>query len=654
MARLATGLLVVALSVTLTGQQAPAPTFKTDVNAVVVDFRVVDAQGRFVGDLTKDDVQIFEDGKPQTVTTFDHVNIPIHEDERPLFAGQPVDADVVSNAGAGPNAGVDGRLYVLLLDDLHTIPARSANVRAQAREFLEHHFTETDRAVVLTTSGRQKVVQEFTNNRQRLLHAVDQFEGGFQTASRCGMLANGNTTVGGRGALMPLNVADSANCAITDDRTAWDALSAVATWLGTISGKRKAVLFFSEGFAGQMAHALGSTGADPNPLDAYNGPMNSLTGADAAANGETIYGEQREAGGSAARANVSVYPLDSRANPTALFTRVVTDSSSYYLLGYVPTNDTHDGTFRRLEVRTVRPGLTVQARTGYTARNDTSAKHPPGAAPSPVLTELMAMPVQTPGLTMSVAAPSFLGKGSKASVEVIVDVAGRDLMATSDAAAGKGTLELLVAVADADGHVKATEHGSLDMQLSTATRDAIAEHGLRVISRLDVPPGRYLLRIAGVDGGGNTKGSLQYDLDVPDFSSGALTMSSVALASASELRRPTTGSDKAWKQRFPAPPTASRVFSVGEEISISGEIYSNEKQTGAIEVTTTVTRASGEVVFRHQEMLTGGSGKPATFRHQTTMSLGAIGAGTYLLRVEARNPANAKATASRQFPFTVQ
>jgi hypothetical protein len=76
MAKRIAGLLVVALGVSVTGRQAPTPTFKADVNAVVIDVRVVDAQGRFVGDLTKDDLQFFEDGKPQTITTFDHVNIP--------------------------------------------------------------------------------------------------------------------------------------------------------------------------------------------------------------------------------------------------------------------------------------------------------------------------------------------------------------------------------------------------------------------------------------------------------------------------------------------------------------------------------------------------------------------------------------------------
>src|SRR4051812_25720896 len=43
--------LAAAFGVTASGQQSQ-PTFKTDVNAIMVDFRVVDQNGAFVGNLT--------------------------------------------------------------------------------------------------------------------------------------------------------------------------------------------------------------------------------------------------------------------------------------------------------------------------------------------------------------------------------------------------------------------------------------------------------------------------------------------------------------------------------------------------------------------------------------------------------------------------
>ena len=47
--------------------------------------------------------------------------------------------------------------------------------------------------------------------------------------------------------------------------------------------------------------------------------------------------------------------------------RIVDDVSAYYLLGYYSTNTTHDGRYRRIEVKTKPPGLNVRARRGYYA-----------------------------------------------------------------------------------------------------------------------------------------------------------------------------------------------------------------------------------------------------------------------------------------------
>jgi VWFA-related protein len=47
--------------------------------------------------------------------------------------------------------------------------------------------------------------------------------------------------------------------------------------------------------------------------------------------------------------------------------RIVDDVSSYYLLTYYSSNTRHDGRYRKIEVASKRPGLTIRARRGYMA-----------------------------------------------------------------------------------------------------------------------------------------------------------------------------------------------------------------------------------------------------------------------------------------------
>ena len=55
--------------------QGGAPTFRTGVNIVRVDVIVADEKGKPVTDLAKDEFEIVEDGRPQTIELFRHIRI---------------------------------------------------------------------------------------------------------------------------------------------------------------------------------------------------------------------------------------------------------------------------------------------------------------------------------------------------------------------------------------------------------------------------------------------------------------------------------------------------------------------------------------------------------------------------------------------------
>src|SRR6185436_15268333 len=67
--------------------------------------------------------------------------------------------------------------YVIVLDDLDVSPLRTMHVRKFAREFIEKRIGANDLAAVVYTSGQTEAGQDFTNDQQLLLAAVDRFVG---------------------------------------------------------------------------------------------------------------------------------------------------------------------------------------------------------------------------------------------------------------------------------------------------------------------------------------------------------------------------------------------------------------------------------------------------------------------------------------------
>ena len=55
------------------------------------------------------------------------------------------------------------------------------------------------------------------------------------------------------------------------------------------------------------------------------------------------------------------------------------------------------------------------------------------------------------------------------------------------------------------------------MNLRPETRARVEQTGVRLLNRIDLPPGRYQLRVAARDTGRRRVGSVIYDLEVPDF-----------------------------------------------------------------------------------------------------------------------------------------
>jgi VWFA-related protein len=660
-------LVAVSVAAGLYAQSQPAPqppvTFKVEINYVEVDAIVTDAQGNFVRDLRKEDFQIVEDGKPQTISIFSMVDIPIERADAPLFASAPIEPDVRSN-----EQEFDGRVYMIVLDDLHTHALRSQRVRHAAKQFIERHLGANDLAAVIHTSGRTEASQDFTNNRRLLTAAVDKFMG---RKVRSATLEKLDEYYRRRGTPMagdPLK--DPADFERGyQARSTLDVLQAAADWLAGIRGRRKALLFLSEGI-------------DYDIHDIFN-----------ARDASTILDESRDAIAKATRANVSIYAIDPRgltaggdegielsappedpslrldsrgladelllsqnslrvladetggfaavnANDFAqAFGRVVRDNSSYYLLGYYSSNDRRDGRFRKISVRVTRPDLQVRSRKGYFAPRGRAAAtaKADGAAE---LREALNSPIPVSGLTLRAFAAPFKGTAPNASVLVGVEVQGSDLRFTEQDGLFRNTLELTVTAVDHTGKLRGAKPQTIKLDLRPKTHEAVAQAGFRHLTRLEIPPGRYQLRIGGRESGAGNVGTLLYDLEVPDYWKVPFAMSGLVVTSPAASRTPTANADPELKDVLPGPPAAQREFAAGDTLAIFTEVYDAEAaRPHGVDISTTLTSNEGRVVFTTTEerASTELAGARGGYGYRAEVPLKGLSPGVYVLQVQARS-----------------
>ena len=155
---------------------------------------------------------------------------------------------------------------------------------------------------------------------------------------------------------------------------------------------------------------------------------------------------------------------------------------------------------------------------------------------------------------------------------------------------------------DAKGKYQGGSSDTVTLNLRPETRETIQGSGMRTLSRFELPPGRYQLRVVANELATKSVGSVLYDLDVPDFTKGPLVMSGVALTSAASSRVPTVRPDDELRQVMPAPPVGNRVFPVGDELSLFAEIYDNAGGSPhKVDITTTVTADEGKELFKSED-----------------------------------------------------
>jgi VWFA-related protein len=702
---------VVFAAAGLAAQQSPTGpvVFRAAVDIVEVDATVIDARGNAVSDLTASDFEVFEDGTLQTIASFARVDLPV---QRAVTSTSLVATDATILPDVQTNSPIEGGIYLIVLDDLHTGFARTTRVREIARQFIERAVGPNDVAAVVYT-GHNAANQDFTGNRQLLLRAVDKFVGDkLRSATLVALdgIGDGRNLRPGTEESLQLGEDVIKDVRAYRARSVMGSIRRLSEFMAGIRGRRKAMVLFGEGIDYDVDQALdagGSTAAvvrdetrtaiasaqrgnvtiysiDPRGLfDPVDELMSSATQVNrdsrspaqqrmvdlqnlnnrsgrqppaAEANGATLQKEVRLQQDSlkALAQDTGGFATLNTNNFLRPFERIIRENSGYYLIGYQPTNDKRDGRLRTLQVRVKRPGLTVRARNGYLALGPGTPASPPAgdAAASPVL-EALGSPVPVSGIPMRVVAASFKGPKDLSTVTFAIELEPSAFDFASEGGRWVESLEMATVIVPAGGAARPGDHSKKALALLPALYEAVKSRGARIVGQTDLPPGRYQLRVAA--GTRGKTGSTVYDLVVPDYSTAPLTLSGLVLSSDDSLRTPTMplGTQA---PAFPnGPPAATRSFARHDQLMVFGEVYDSAR-TGAHEVSITTTLRNGSGVPVRTTTGRGalaGAGRGAIHKFTARMPLADLAPGQYVIRVEAQGDFGDRPSAARDIQILV-
>jgi hypothetical protein len=465
-------------------------------------------------------------------------------------------------------------------------------------------------------------------------------------------------------------------------RNTLDSLRNYAQVMENVRGRRKALVYFSEGIDYDINDPFANRDAT-TVIDSTRGAIAAATRANVAFYGIDVRGL---GAGSDTAIEVQSFPTDTSLGLTnsALYEEVrrgqdslrvlsdetggfavvnnndiagafqdlVEENSSYYVLGYYPSNERRDGRFRKIEVRVNKPGLTVRARRGYVAprgrAQQTKLAGPNDA--SEELREAMSSPVPVAGLPLAATAGVFKGPDGKGAVVISTTIGARDLSLVEKNGTFNNDLEIAWVAVDQQGKVFPGDRNTLNLALKPDTVTRLRAGGFRVISTLELPPGRYQLRVAAREANTRRSGSLNYDVEVPDFKE-RLSMSGLALTSIASSLVPTARPKDPLLKLLPGPMSTHRDFVQGDEIALFTEVYeAGGGPAHKVQISLTLKAEGGQTVYQTREErdsaeLAGSSGG---YGFTTRIPLRDIAPGLYVLRVEAESQIGDRLTTARE------
>ena len=258
--------------------------------------------------------------------------------------------------------------------------------------------------------------------------------------------------------------------------------------------------------------------------------------------------------------------------------RIVQELDEYYILGYVPVNQAHDGSYHRIKVKVERKGVEVRSRSGYydTKSQDMLKDKPEGK----VLEEQVASS-RPSDFPVSLSAPYFYTAADVARVNLSLAVPAGVL--SFEKAKGKFHYEINVLGIAYNEHnsVAARFSDTVNLDLEKKQQKDFSKGSYTYRNNFNIAPGTYTLKLA-LAAGGQKFGKYEMPLSIEPYGGNEFHISSVALSNQMQpVSGLTAGLDEALlEERTPLVargmeiiPSSNNQFTKEEKVGLYVEVY---------------------------------------------------------------------------------
>jgi VWFA-related protein len=522
-------------------------TLKVNSDLVLTNIVVRDKKsGEVVRGLTAKDFTVLENGKPQQISSFDFESVdqaaPLNE---ATITGQAGHSIFNAKTGVARTEELrNHRLIVLFFDLTSMQPEDIERSQDAARNYINRQMQPADIVAVVSLDTSLSLDQDFTQNKQLLLNAVNSYSGdqsqGFQ-----------------QGATSTTNQVEDTTSFTPDEQEYNDlntdrelfAIASISKSLAYINQK-KSMLYFSGGIqrdgienqaslrsainsavrANLSIYSVDSRGLQAiSPLgDASTGSLRGTSGYNGAAlqnNLDANFNTQEvmatlssDTGGKAFLDNNDFSPA---------FERIQRDTSAYYVLGFRSSDTRRDGRYRKLTVKINRPDVKLEYRPGYYAPAD--YQHSTREDRERQLEEQLASDLPATDVAVYMETLYFRTDDTHYFVPVSIVVPGSQIPFIKGGDKDKATLDIIGEVKDPAGHVIGQARETVKLSIDQAQQ--VRQKNVQYSTGFTLPIGKFHLKFVVRENETGRMGSFETDINVPDQRKIPLKMSSVVLAS---------------------------------------------------------------------------------------------------------------------------